>query len=180
MSQLSVKQTEVLNGINRLQNQNDKKRFIEQYNWIVENHAIDKRYDLQLNALLDEMNGPALKAQKEKELRLKERKKDIEEYYHMAYNQQIFLAQLVVFFTVLALLGGGLHRMGLMSETLWMVYLGTIASVAVVVILYYLWDYYTRDATIFPEYDFSRYISVYPASPTENVYTELDLNLLSC
>ena len=160
--------------------ENKKKDLVEKYNFIADNYNLDAKYDGQLNLLLSNMNGDKLKAMKEKEVLLKERKKDIEEYYYMEYGQLTVIVQWATLFVLLGLIGGTLHRYGLLPDTLFMIYLGTIAAVATVVLVYYLWDFYMRDPTVFQEYNFNSYVSVYPTSPSDNVYTPLDLNLLSC
>jgi len=150
------------------------------YNFVADNYNLDAQYDSQLNFLLLKLNGDELKAMKEKEIRLKERKKDIEEYYHTEYSQLTLIIQWATLFVLLGLIGGTLHRFGILPNTLFMIYLGTIAAIATLVLVYYLWDFYTRDPTVFQEYNFNSYVSVYPSSPGDNVYTPLDLNLLSC
>lgn len=160
--------------------ENKKPDLVNKYNFIADNYNLDAQYDAQLNLLLSKMNGNELKAMKDKEVLLKERKKDIEEYYYMEYGQLTVIVQWATLFVLLGLIGGTLHRYGLLPNTLFMIYLGTIAAVATIVLVYYLWDFYTRDPTVFQEYNFNSYVSVYPTSPSDNVYTPLDLNLLSC
>lgn len=160
--------------------ENRKPDLVNQYNVIADNYNLDAQYDSQLNLLLSKLNGNELTALKEKEIRLKEKKKDIEEYYHTEYGQLTVIVQWATLFVLLGLVGGTLHRYGLIPNTLFMIYLGTIAAIATIVLVYYLWDFYTRDPTVFQEYNFNSYVSVYPSSPGDNVYTPLDLNLLSC
>lgn len=157
-----------------------KTDLMKNYNFIADNYNVDAQYDTQLNLLLSKLKGDELKAMKDKEIHLKERKKDIEEYYHMEYGQLTTIVQWATLFVLLGLVGGTLHRYGLIPNTLFMIYLGTIAAVATIVLVYYLWDFYTRDPTVFQEYNFNSYVSVYPSSPGDNLYTPVDLNLLSC
>jgi membrane-bound ClpP family serine protease len=160
--------------------ENRKQDLVYKYNFIADNYNLDARYDSKLNTLLSQLNGNELTALKEKEIRLKERKRDIEEYYHSEYGQLTVIVQWATLFVLLGLVGGTLHRYGILPNTFFMIYLGTIAAMATIVLIYYLWDFYTRDPTVFQEYNFNSYVSVYPSSPGDNVYTPLDLNLLSC
>ena len=160
--------------------ENKKTDLVNKYNFIADNYNLDAQYDSHLNIVLSKLSGNELTALKEKEIRLKERKKDIEEYYYTEYGQLTVIVQWATFFVLLGLLGGTLHRYGLIPNTLFMIYLGTIAAIAMIVLVYYLWDFYTRDPTVFQEYNFNSYVSVYPSSPGENVYTPVDPNLLSC
>jgi hypothetical protein len=150
------------------------------YNFMVDNYNLDADYDSNLNLILEKLNGTNQIALKEKELKLKERKKEIEEYYYTEYSQLMTIVQWSTLFILLGLVGGTLHRYGIIPNTLFMIYLGTIAAIATIVIVYYLWDFYTRDPTVFQEYNFNSYVSVYPNSPGKNLYTPVDPNFLSC
>jgi hypothetical protein len=176
---MNTAQRELMNGINAMPN-SEKPEYYMAYNKIRENHNLDVNYNTQMDTLLNELNGSLVEKQKKKDIQLLERKKDIEEYYYDEYTQQIYIIQCAVAFAVLALGGGMLYRAQLFTQTVLMVYLGIVASIAFVVVGYYLWDLYSRDATVFDEYNFARYNSLTHSNPTENVYTELDANLLSC
>jgi hypothetical protein len=180
MSLLERKQWEVRNKIDVVWEPEPRKDLITKFNNLVNNHNKDVIVDNELNALIQKLNGSEIETKKRKEIQLKERKKDIEDYYYEEYTLQLFLVQCVAAFTVMGLLGGTLYRYGLMPYAFLMAYLGIVAAAAVLVMAYYLWDFYLRDNTIFQEYDFNKIHSPYPSSPVENVYTELDANLLSC
>jgi hypothetical protein len=177
---LNQKHKEVRQKINRVWNVEQRATLLGHYNLLVENHNRDVEHDKGLDLLISQLNGSEIETKKRKEIELKKRKKDIEEYYYAEYTLELFLVQCVVAFTVIGLIGGTLYRYGLMSYSMLMGYLGIVSATAVVVMAYYLWDFYLRDNTIFQEYDFNKIYSPYPSSPVENVYTDLTTNLLSC
>lgn len=178
---LELKKDEVLNGINKIEDHFTRQTFLRNYNLIIKNHNVDAEYDTQVNELLDNLKGSGIEGKRKRANDLKERKRDIQEYYYSEYTLQIFIVKTIVLFTLIALAGCALYQYSLMSSMLLMVYLGAVGAVAFVVIFYYLWDFYLRDTTIFDEYDFSKYISNYN-SDSSNLYTpvEIDANLLSC
>ena len=141
-----------------------------------DNYELDVAYSKTVSEIITKLRED-LSPKMEKERQLKMRKKEIQEYYHSEYQRQIFLLKIVIFFTVLSLLGAILYRTGLVPSFLLMAYLGAVGSIAFVVIFYYLWDLYLRDTTIFDEYDFSTYVSSKYNNESHNLSSDI---LLSC
>jgi hypothetical protein len=84
----------------------------------------------------------------------KQRHIDVNNYYIMKYQSESYLLKLIIFFCGLALIGALFFLKGFISESLYIVYLGIIISIALIVISYNIYKLIYRDNTRFDETDF--------------------------
>lgn len=129
----------------------------DQVNYLYGNYESDIKYLNSIHSLLTDLSDN-LVHDIEKKAHYKERQKEIEEYYHRQYDQQIFLAKILILFSLFIIVGSILLHYQIIDTTLFAIYLGIVFSVAFVVFFYYLWDFYMRDETIFDEYQFNTYL----------------------
>jgi len=130
----------------------------DQVKKLYDNYNTDVAYLNSVHSLITDLSNN-LVHNLEKKANLKERQKEVQEYYHKQYEQQIFLVKLIIFFSLFAIVGNLLLHYQLIQANVFAAYLGLIFSVAFVVFFYYLWDFYIRDTTIFDEYEFNTYLS---------------------
>lgn len=83
-----------------------------------------------------------------------ERYIDANKYYIMKYQSETHILKLIIFFCGLALIGSFFFLKGLISQSLYIVYLGFIISIAIIVIIYNIYLLIYRDTRRFDEYDF--------------------------
>jgi hypothetical protein len=133
-------------------------KMLQQVRNVHENYLMDVSYSSIISGLFTDLNQSAI-PNAERDLELKKRKVDIQNYYTLNYQQQVWILKVVIVFTLFALVGGlGLHYQ-LISSGLFSVYLGIVLGVGFIVLFYYLWDFYLRDSTNFDEYNFLTYLS---------------------
>ena len=128
----------------------------EQVKNLYGNYKTDSNYMNSIHTLLKDLSNnlvPSL----EKKKNYKDRKQEIQEYYHKQYDQQIFLVKILIFFSLFVIVGSVLLHYEIIPMTIFAIYLGVVASVAFVVFFYYLWDFYIRDTDAFDEYNFNVY-----------------------
>jgi hypothetical protein len=148
----------------------------EQVKKIYGNYNTDLKYLNSVHTLVSDLSNnlvPTL----EKKIRFKERQKEIQEYYHKQYEQQIFLVKLLVVFAIFALVGFIFLHYQLIPLTAFIIYLGIVFSIAFVVFFYYLWDFYIRDNQVFDEYQFDTYL---PPSNGEVLRSTFKDNIIYC
>jgi len=148
----------------------------EQVKKIYGNYNTDLKYLNSVHTLVSDLSNnlvPTL----EKKIRFKERQKEIQEYYHKQYEQQIFLVKLLVVFAIFALIGFIFLHYQLIPLTAFIIYLGIVFSIAFVVFFYYLWDFYIRDNQVFDEYQFDTYL---PPSNGEVLRSTFKDNIIYC
>lgn len=121
------------------------------------NLEYDMIYRDKIHAVIGDISNNLL-GNVERNVNHKKRQQDIQDYYNKNYQQQIFILKLVIFFSVIALVGCLFFNFGLISVYLLSFYLGVVLSVAFVVVFYYLWDFFVRDNQVFDEYEFSIYL----------------------
>ncbi len=129
----------------------------EQLKGLFDNYNTDVSYMKSIHSLMTDISSN-LMDKVEKDLDLKRREQEIQEYYNKKYTQQIFLLKLVIVISLVALIGCLVYHYSLISKTLLMVYLGSVSGIGFIVLFYYLWDFYIRDTKVFDEYDFSPYL----------------------
>jgi hypothetical protein len=123
---------------------------------IYDNYQVDISYAYVLDTVIADISNNALQ-KLERDLVYKKRTMDIQEYYDKNYKQQIVLMKIVLFFSLLALVGGLLLNYEWIGVSFFAVYLGVVLAVGFIVLFYYLWDYYLRDTSNFDEYNFLTY-----------------------
>jgi len=128
----------------------------QQVNHIYDNYQLDISYATLLDGMMLDLSNNGLE-QLERDLQFKKKTLDIQEYYHKNYQQQIVILKIVLFFSLLALVGGLLLNYQIISVSFFAVYLGVDLSIGFIVLFYYLWDFYLRDNTNFDEYNFMTY-----------------------
>ena len=84
----------------------------------------------------------------------KQRHIDVNNYYIMKYQSESYILKLIIFFCGLALIGALFFLKGFINESLYIVYLGIIISVALITICYNIYTLIYRDNTHFDEIDF--------------------------
>jgi hypothetical protein len=84
----------------------------------------------------------------------KQRHIDVNKYYIMKYQSETYILKLIIFFCGLALIGALIFLKGFINESLYIVYLGIIISVAIITIAYNIYNLIYRDNTRFDETDF--------------------------
>ncbi len=83
-----------------------------------------------------------------------ERNAEINMYYLLKYNKQIYLLQLIIFTCCIALIGAILYSNKILSSNYFTYYLGAVFGIGAIVIIYNIYDIYIRDKHVFNEYDF--------------------------
>jgi hypothetical protein len=155
---------------------------IQQVHALHENYRIDVSYSSVVNELITDLNqkvGP----QVEKELQLKQKKMEIQDYYTKSYDKQIQIFKIIVFFTLFALVGGICLHYRLISSSIFALYLGLVLSIGFIVLFYALWDFFLRDSTEFDEYNFLVYqspASVPDLSLSSNLNFDFKDNIIYC
>jgi len=140
-------------------------QMLQQVRNVHDNYLIDVSYGSIIGGLLTDLTQSEI-PKAERDMELKKRKIDIQNYYTQNYEQQVWILKIVILITLLALVGGlGLHYQ-MMSNSLFLLYVGIVLGVGFIVLFYYLWDFYLRDSTNFEEYDFLTYVP--PAKPKLN------------
>uniref|UniRef100_A0A6C0D187 Uncharacterized protein n=1 Tax=viral metagenome TaxID=1070528 RepID=A0A6C0D187_9ZZZZ len=84
----------------------------------------------------------------------KQRHIDVNKYYIMKYQSESYILKLIIFFCGLALIGSLFFLKGFINESLYILYLGIIISVAMITIVYNIYKLIYRDNTHFDEIDF--------------------------
>ncbi len=155
---------------------------VRQVHDLHDNYTIDVSYSSVVNELITDLNekvGP----QVEKELQLKQKKMEIQDYYTKSYDKQIQIVKIIVFFTLFALVGGIFLHYRLISSSIFALYLGLVLSVGFIVLFYALWDFFLRDSTEFDEYNFLVYqspASVPDLSLSSNLNFDFKDNIIYC
>lgn len=140
------------------------------------NYNTDVTYLNSVHSLLTDISNNLLHSL-EKKAHMKERKQEIQEYYHKQYDQQIFLVKLLIFFSFFVILGSLLLHYRIIQTNVFAAYLGLVFSVAFVVFFYYLWDFYMRDSVVFDEYQFNTYLSPSNGKVLESTFKD---NIIYC
>lgn len=83
-----------------------------------------------------------------------ERNIDINKYYIQKYQSESYIFKLIIFFCGLCLVGCLFFLKGLISEALYIVYLGIIISLGFITIGYTIYNLLFRDNVRFEEYDY--------------------------
>jgi uncharacterized membrane protein (DUF485 family) len=83
-----------------------------------------------------------------------ERHSEVNMYYLLKYNKQIYLLQIIVFTCCIALVGAVLYSKSILSSNTYTYYLGVVFGVGFIIAAYNLYDIYIRDTITFNEYDF--------------------------
>jgi len=105
----------------------------------------------------------------------KQRHIDINNYYILKYQSQIYIFKLIIFFCGLALIGALFFLKGFINESLYIVYLGIIISTALITIAYNTYKLIYRDNTRFDEMDFG-----YMNDPGTDVnYPDMSFNFIN-
>jgi len=92
-----------------------------------------------------------------------ERHIDANKYYIMKYQSETHILKLIIFFCGLALIGSFFFLKGLISQSLYVIYLGIIISIAIIMIIYNIYTLIYRDNRRFDEYNFG-----YMATPGDH------------
>ena len=79
---------------------------------------------------------------------------DINNYYTSKYNKESNILKQIIFYCCLALVGSLFFLKGLITETLYIIYLAIIICIGFSAVLYSLYDLYMRDSIVFDEYDY--------------------------
>ena len=79
---------------------------------------------------------------------------DANNYYIMKYQSETNILKLIIFFCGLALIGSFFFLKGLISQSLYILYLGIIISIGIIIIIYNVYILIYRDTRRFDEYDF--------------------------
>uniref|UniRef100_A0A6C0ETQ4 Uncharacterized protein n=1 Tax=viral metagenome TaxID=1070528 RepID=A0A6C0ETQ4_9ZZZZ len=79
---------------------------------------------------------------------------DINNYYTAKYNKESNILKQIIFYCCLALVGSLFFLKGLITETLYIVYLAIIIFIGFSAVLYSLYNLYMRDSIVFDEYDY--------------------------
>jgi hypothetical protein len=83
-----------------------------------------------------------------------EKQIDVNKYYIQKYQSESYIFKLIIFFCGLALVGCLFFLKGLISETLYIIYLGIIISIGFITIGYTIYNLLFRDNVRFDEYDY--------------------------
>jgi uncharacterized membrane protein len=83
-----------------------------------------------------------------------ERHINANKYYIMKYQSETHILKLIIFFCGLSLIGSFFFLKGLISQSLYILYLGFIISIALIIIIYNIYILIYRDTRRFDEYDF--------------------------
>ena len=83
-----------------------------------------------------------------------ERQIDINKYYIMKYQSETHILKLIIFFCGLALVGCLFFFKGFIGESLYIIYLGVVITVAFIIIIYNIYILIYRDNRRFDEHDF--------------------------
>jgi len=79
---------------------------------------------------------------------------EINNYYTSKYNSESNILKNVVMFCCLALVGSLFFLKGVISESLYIVYLGILLFIGFITVVYGIYNLYFRDNIKFDEYDF--------------------------
>jgi hypothetical protein len=91
----------------------------------------------------------------------------------MKYQSETYILKLIIFFCGLALIGALIFLKGFINESIYILYLGIIISVAIITIAYNIYNLIYRDNTRFDETDFG-----YMQKPGTDVnYPDISFNL---
>jgi lipopolysaccharide export LptBFGC system permease protein LptF len=150
----------------------------EQVQNLYGNYQTDVQYLNSVHSLLTDLSDNLVR-NLEKKIQVKERKQEIQDYYQKKYNQQIFLVQLLIFFSLFVIVGSLLLHYQIMNTYTFVAYVGLVFSVAFVVFFYYLWDFYMRDTTVFDEYQFDTYLPL-PNSNGKVLESGFKDNIIYC
>jgi hypothetical protein len=140
------------------------------------NYESDIKYLNSVHSLLTDLSDNLIH-DLEKKVNYKERQKEIQEYYHSQYDQQIFLAKILILFSLFVVIGSILLHYQIIDTTAFSAYLGLVFSIAFMVFFYYLWDFYMRDNIVFDEYDFNTYL---PPSNGKILRSTFKDNIIYC
>lgn len=83
-----------------------------------------------------------------------ERNAEVNMYYLLKYNKQIYVLKLVIFTCCVALIGVILYSNKLLSSNMFTYYLGVVFGIGAIFIIYNIYDIYIRDSYTFDEYNF--------------------------
>ena len=83
-----------------------------------------------------------------------ERNAEVNMYYLLKYNKQIYVLKLVIFTCCIALIGVILYSTKILSSNMFTYYLGVVFGIGAIFIIYNIYDIYIRDSYTFDEYDF--------------------------
>jgi hypothetical protein len=83
-----------------------------------------------------------------------ERNAEVNMYYLLKYNKQIYLLKIIVVTCCIALFGSILYSKSILSSNMYTYYLGVVFGVGFIIAAYSLYDIYIRDSITFDEYDF--------------------------
>lgn len=102
----------------------------------------------------------------------KQRHIEINNYYIMKYQSEIYIFKLIIFFCGLAIVGSLFFLKGFINETIYIIYLGIIIASGIIMISYNIYKLIFRDNIRFDETDFG-----YIKSPgTDISYGELPID----
>jgi len=105
----------------------------------------------------------------------KQRHIDVNKYYIMKYQSESYILKLIIFFCGLSLVGAFFFLKGFINESLYIVYLGIIISIAMITIAYNIYKLIYRDNTRFDETDFG-----YMKDPGTDVnYPDISFDLVT-
>jgi hypothetical protein len=83
-----------------------------------------------------------------------DRQIDINKYYTMKYQSEIYILKLIIFFCGLALIGCLFFFKGFIGETIYILYLGIIISIGIIIICYNIYKLIYKDNQKYEENDY--------------------------
>lgn len=140
-----------VNSLNLDENSPNISGYIKQYE---NNLNINSNYTTDLSASLFLLKYLDKYHDKPKNLTYDKRQVDINKYYIMKYKSESYILKLIIFFCGLALIGCLFFFKGLISETLYIVYLGFIITIGIIMVVYNIYLLKYRDNQRFDEYDY--------------------------
>ena len=83
-----------------------------------------------------------------------ERNAEVNMFYLLKYNKQIYVLQVIVVICCIALFGAILYSNSILSSSAYTYYLGGVFGIGFIIVVYNIYDIYIRDSITFNEYDF--------------------------
>jgi uncharacterized membrane protein (DUF485 family) len=78
----------------------------------------------------------------------------VSEFYLLKYNKQIYLLKIIIFTCCIALIGSILYNYGMIPSNMYTLYLGGVFGVGIILVMYNIFDIYSRNNNSFNEYDY--------------------------
>lgn len=82
-----------------------------------------------------------------------ERNAEVNVFYLLKYNKQIYVLKLIIFICCIALIGAILYNYKILPSNMFTIYLGIVFGIGAILVLYNIYDIYRRDNNTFNEYD---------------------------